>query len=187
MSQPTLRPQDVVVLAKLLAYRGRRPPMAQIGVDLSISSSEVHAALKRLALSHLVSTDAMGNRPLRKPVLEFLLHGLKYAFPAKRGEVTRGVPTSYAAPPLNKRIQPGSELPPVWPFPEGQQRGVALEPLYRTVPAAALRDQFLYELLALIDALREGRARERKLAENELIRRLRQDERPESDATRSGH
>ena len=52
------------------------------------------------------------------------------------------------------------------------QRGVTVEPLYKTAPAAALRDPFLYELLALIDALREGRARERKLAEKELIDRL---------------
>ena len=29
---------------------------------------------------------------------EFLLHGVKYAFPAEHGEVTRGVPTSFAAP-----------------------------------------------------------------------------------------
>jgi len=156
--------------------------MAQMGVDLSISSSEIHAALKRLVLSRLVSSDATGNRPMLEPVQEFLVHGLRYAFPAKRGEVTRGVPTSYAAPPLSKRIQPGSELPPVWPFAEGHQRGVTLEPLYKTVPAAALSDPLLYELLALIDALREGRARERKLAESELIHRLRQDEQPESES-----
>lgn len=147
--------------------------MAQMGLELSISSSEVHAALKRLVLSRLVSSDADGNRPLLKAVEEFLVHGVKYAFPARRGEVTRGVPTSYAAPPLNKEIEPGSELPPVWPFSEGQHRGVSLEPLYKTAPAAALRDQILYEMLALIDALREGRARERKLAEKELIQRLR--------------
>ena len=64
MPQPTLRPQDVLVLAKLLSYRGPRPPMAQMGIDLSISSSEVHAALKRLVLSRLVSSGAPGNRPL---------------------------------------------------------------------------------------------------------------------------
>ena len=157
MNQPTLRPQDILVLAKLLSYRGPRPPMAQMGIDLSISSSEVHAALKRLALSRLISSDATGNRPLLEPVQEFLVHRLKCAFPAKRGEVTRGVPTSYAASPLNRRIQPGSELLPVWPCAEGAQRGVTLEPLYKTVPAAALRDPFLYELLALLDALRDGR------------------------------
>lgn len=187
MKQASLRPQDILVLAKLLSYGGRRPPMAQIGVDLSISSSEVHAALKRLALSRLVSSNSQGNRPRLEAVQEFLIHGLKYAFPAKRGEVTRGVPTSYAAPPLNKQIEPGSELPPVWPFPEGHQRGISLEPLYRTVPAAALRDQFLYELLALIDALREGRARERRLAEKELIDRLGNQtyEKPQSGSDRN--
>jgi len=173
MLQPSLRPQDILVLAKLLTYRGRRPPIAQLGIDLSISSSEVHAALKRLALSRLVSSDLDGNQPLLQAVEEFLVHGVKYAFPAKRGEVTRGVPTSYAALPLSKDIEPGSELAPVWPFPEGTLRGVSLEPLYKTAPHAALRDQSLYELLALIDALREGRARERKLAEKELIARLR--------------
>lgn len=147
--------------------------MAHMGTDLKISSSEIHAALKRLALARLVSIDADGNRPLLDAVEEFLIHGVKYAFPAKRGEVTRGLPTSYAAPPLNEHIAAGGDLPPVWPYPQGSLRGVTLEPLYKTVPAAALRDERLYELLALIDALREARARERNLAEKELIARLR--------------
>jgi hypothetical protein len=147
--------------------------MAQMGTDLSISSSEVHGALKRLALARLVSNDADGHRPLLDAVLEFLIHGLKYAFPARRGELTRGVPTSHAAPPLNQHLAQGGDPPPVWAYPQGSQRGVSLEPLYKTVPAAALRDERLYELLALIDALRDGRARERNLAEKELTARLR--------------
>jgi hypothetical protein len=147
--------------------------MAQIGLDLSVSSSVVHAALKRLAVSRLVSPDAEAGRPPVKAVEEFLIHAVKYAFPAQRGEVTRGVLTSYAAPPLSAKIAGDSGLPPVWPHPEGQHRGVSLEPLYRTVPVAALRDPLLYELLALVDALRDGRARERRLAEQELIARLR--------------
>jgi hypothetical protein len=147
--------------------------MAQMGTDLSISPSEVHAALKRLALARLVSSDTDGHRPLRDAVQEFLIHGLKYAFPARRGELTRGVPTSYAAPPLNKHVAQGGDPLPVWAYAQGNQRGVSLEPLYKTVPAAALRDEQLYELLALIDALRDGRARERNLAEKELTARLR--------------
>ena len=145
-----------------------------MSVDLSISSSEVHAALKRLAFARLVSSDADENRPILEAAEEFLVHGVKYAFPVRPGEVTRGLATSYAAPPLNQQIDPGSEPPPVWPFPEGPQRGVSLEPLYKTAPVAARRDPFLYELLALVDALREGRARERKLAEKELVARIRQ-------------
>ena len=100
------------------------------------------------------------------------MHGVKYAFPARRGEVTRGMLTSYAAPPLSADIAGGSDLPPVWPSPEGKHRGVSLEPLYKTVPIAARRDPFLYEMLALLDALRDGRAREKRLAERHLIARL---------------
>jgi hypothetical protein len=37
---------------------------------------------------------------------------------------------------------------------------------------AALRDSYLYEMLTLIDALRDGRARERQIAEEELKLRL---------------
>jgi hypothetical protein len=151
--------------------------MAQMGVDLCVSSSEIHASLKRLEFSRLVSDGASGHRPMLQAVEEFLIHGVRYAFPPKRGEVTRGMPTSYAAPPLSRHIDAGSEPPPVWPFPEGQQRGASLEPLYRTVPAAAQRDPILYEFLALVDAVRDGRARERQMAERELIDRLRASER----------
>jgi hypothetical protein len=148
--------------------------MAQIGMELSISSSEVHASLKRLVRSGLVSPDSEGQRPLLDAVEEFLVHGVKYAFPPKRGEVTRGLPTSYAAPPLNKYVVASPEWPPVWPFPEGQERGVTLEPLYKTVPLVASRDSELYEWLVLIDGLREGRSRERKYAAEEVARRLKQ-------------
>lgn len=172
MPQPSLKPQDVVVLAKLLCYEGGRPSMAQVGIDLALSASEVHAALKRLAASRLISNDLSEGRPLLASVEEFLIHGLKYVFPAKRGEVTRGMLTSYAAPPLSAEIKGGSDPPPVWPSLDGAHRGVSIEPLYKTVPIAARRDPILYEILALLDALRDGRAREKRLAEERLISRL---------------
>jgi hypothetical protein len=103
---------------------------------------------------------------------EFLVHGLKYAFPPERGELTRGVPTGHAAEPLKSRISAGADPPPVWPFPEGKARGYSFAPLYKTVPRAALRDSYLYEMLALIDALRDGRSRDRHIAEEELKLRL---------------
>jgi hypothetical protein len=65
-----------------------------------------------------------------------------------------------------------AELPPIWPDPEGTVRGEGLAPLYRSAPRAALRDPRLYEWLALVDAVRAGRARERKLAALEIERRL---------------
>ena len=87
--------------------------------------------------------------------------------------MTRGVPTSYAAEPLKRYIKAGDEPLPVWPSSNGQIRGTALEPLYPGVPDAVERDSYLYELLALVDAIRDGRARERKIAERELVTRLR--------------
>lgn len=163
--------QDVVVLAKLISYGGNRPSIAQLAADLSLSSSQVHLSLKRLERSHLI--DGQGGRPLLRAVEEFLLHGVKYAFPARRGETTRGIPTAYAAPPLNAHIVESGDLPPVWPDAEGDRRGITLEPLHKTVPRAARKDPVLYELLALVDVLRDGRARERRLAERELSARLR--------------
>ena len=50
----------------------------------------------------------------------------------------------------------------------GSKRGYAFLPLYKKVPQAALKDDELYQLLALVDALRDGGARERELAEREL-------------------
>lgn len=168
-----LKPQDIVVVLKLCGYGANRPPFAQIAADLAMSSSEVHGALKRAQASHLVHGSELESRPNVGALEEFLIHGLKYVFPAEHGGPTRGLPTSYAAAPLNRLIVAGDEPIPVWPHPEGTSRGIALAPLYKTVPIAAMGDPSLYEKLALVDALRDGRTRERKLAEQELKRILR--------------
>jgi DNA-binding Lrp family transcriptional regulator len=168
-----LKPQDIVVVLKLCGYGSKRPPFAQIAADLAMSPSEVHGAVKRAQAARLLHGSEMNGRPNVSAIEEFLIHGLKYAFPAEHGGTTRGLPTSYAAAPLNRLIAAGDEPIPVWPYPEGKRRGVALAPLYKTVPIAATRDPSLYEKLALVDALRDGRARERKLAAQELKKRLR--------------
>jgi hypothetical protein len=168
-----LKPQDVVVALKLCAYPDVRPAMSIIANDLSLSPSEVHGAIGRLRASRLLHGPNSKDRPNISALEEFLVHGLKYVFPAEHGEVTRGIPTSYAAEPLKSEVSMSSDLPPVWPWPEGNTRGVGLEPLYRSVPQAALRDPILYQLLALVDAIRDGRARERKIAERDLVHRLR--------------
>jgi hypothetical protein len=173
-----LKPQDVVVALKLCSYAGARPPMSVIGSDLSLSPSEVHGAIQRLRASRLIHRKSLNDRPNISGLEEFLIHGLKYAFPAKHGQVTRGVPTSYAAEPLKSEVSSSRDLPPVWPWHEGDTRGIALEPLYKSVPRAALRDPWLYEVLALADAIRDGRARERKMAEHELVDRLRAHAKP---------
>ncbi|HXB67568.1 MAG TPA: hypothetical protein VNY05_04960 [Candidatus Acidoferrales bacterium] len=168
-----LKPQDVLVALKLALHSNAEPPTyAQLAVSLGLSPSEVHAAVKRARAARLLNGLDSPFSVDRRALLEFVVHGLKYAFPAERGAMTRGIPTSYAAPPLNREFAPTSDPVPVWPHAEGTVRGFAFAPFARSAPAASRRDEKLYEVLALIDALREGRARERNLAEKELTVRL---------------
>jgi hypothetical protein len=169
-----LKPQDVVVALKLSGYPKGRPPMSIVGSDLGLSPSEVHGAIQRLKSSKLLHGSALQDKLNFSGLVEFLVHGLKYAFPAQHSGVTRGMATSYAAEPLKSEIAASNDLPPVWPWQEGDTKGLGLEPLYKTVPHAALRDPALYELLALVDAIRDGRARERNLAERDLVQRLKE-------------
>jgi DNA-binding Lrp family transcriptional regulator len=159
---------DVVVLLKLLLERHKRP-YAQVAKELAVSASEVHASVQRGILAGLI--DPLTRIPLRKPLEDYLLYGVRYAFPAPPGPIARGIPTAYAAPPLAEKIS-SDELPPVWPDPNGTVRGYSVEPLYSSVPAAAKSDSKLYELIALVDALRIGRARERNLAGEALKERI---------------
>jgi hypothetical protein len=107
----------------------------------------------------------------RTSLLEFLLYGLRYVFPQQPGPIVRGMPTAHSAPQLANQIVSETEVY-VWPDGEGSERGQWIEPLYRTVLGAARRDRSLYELLALVDGLRVGKARKRSLAEKELRKRI---------------
>jgi DNA-binding Lrp family transcriptional regulator len=167
-----LKPQDIFVVLKILANGSRRTPYVELAGSLGMSASEAHASVQRAVQSHLLRGSEMQHRPNLAALEEFLVHGLRYAFPAEHGEFTRGMATSYAAEPLRTLIPPGNDPIPVWPSIDGKERGVAFSPLYRTAPLAALRDPAFYEYLVLADALRDGRARERKIAERELHKRL---------------
>jgi len=166
-----LKPQDVLVLLKL-AVGGRGASYQKLANELFMSSSEVHEALKRAVKSQLVTKIGSEMRLVRPALIEFLVHGIRYVFPAECGGLTRGMPTASAVEPLLQQLVGGSELPPVWPDPEGAVQGLAFSPLYRSVPQAARSDAALYELLALVDAVRGGDARERQLAQKELEERL---------------
>jgi hypothetical protein len=135
-----------------------------------MSTSEVHAGIKRAVAARLM--DSHRGRPLKKSLEEFLVYGVKYAYPPDHGSLTRGIPTGYAAPPLRDMITQPDEPPPVWPDPEGSTRGYEFSPLYKSVPKAAQKDEKLYELLAIVDSIRDGRAREREIVIKELKKRL---------------
>lgn len=171
--QIVLKPQDLVVLLRLALVSDSVPTYAALAAELGLTASEIHAGLERARIAQLVRKDQAGKPSIVREALKlFVVHGARYVFPAVHGELTRGTPTGYAAPPLNEKIVQPNEVPPVWPHKDGQVRGVAFYPLYPTVPDAAGRNQPLYELLALFDAVRGGSARERALAIDLLSERL---------------
>jgi len=70
---------------------------------------------------------------------------------------------------LSDHLSYSSSLPYIWPAQSYQSiSGLAVEPLYKSVPYAALDDNFLYEVFALIDVFRIGSPREKKIAEKLL-------------------
>ena len=163
------KPQDVVVALKLALGAGDLS-YAELGKVLGLSASEAHAAVRRLVEARLLDPET--KRVRLEAFRNFLVHGVPYVFPASPKAVTRGMPTAWAAPAMAGKISSSDQLPPVWPDPEGKVLGAAVQPLYASVPGAARRDPELYHLLALVDALRIGRARERALAEKEIGQRL---------------
>lgn len=174
-----LKPQDILVLLKLVAAGDPEISFGRLAAELGMSPSEVHQAVKRAERGGLLRTKPARDGGQRKEVnrsalREFLVHGLRYVFPAVRGGESRGIPTGADAP-VMKGLNPTSSLPAVWPHPEGSVRGLEFEPIYSSAAGAAQRDDKLYDLLALVDAIRGGRARERGIAIRELERRLSED------------
>ena len=167
-----LKPQDVLVVLKLVAIGNKSWSYVSLSVELGMSPSQVHSAVKRSLAASLAVHKNEEIVPNIRNMEEFLIHGLKYVFLPERGEMTRGMPTGYAAPPLGDLFVSSNEPPPVWPDPEGEVRGIAFSPLYKSAPKAARADPKLYELLVLVDGIRAGRARERDIASKELRARL---------------
>lgn len=156
--------QDIALLLKLAIADEPPPKSKNLAESLSISASEVSKAMKRCAEAGLLAVAGTEKRVNRSGLMEFLSHGLRYAFPPARGSMVRGVPTGASAAPLKSHLLQDTEPPTVWPYAEGKVRGISLAPLYKGAPKAALRDPKFYGVLALCDAIRCGRTRERNLA-----------------------
>jgi hypothetical protein len=146
------------------------PPSLASDID-SVMGAQEPAGIYRMTRKRSRPAGAAGEfaasdnavRPHAHHLAEFALHGAKYAFPGVRLPLAVGVPTSHSAPAFAGMFAPGS-TDFVWPHPNGAVRGVGVEPLHPSVPFAANQDAKLYEMLALFDALRVGKARERGMA-----------------------
>jgi DNA-binding Lrp family transcriptional regulator len=167
-SKNNLKPQDILILLKIVALGNQSWFHHTIAKELGISQSEVSQSLNRSKYAGLI--DEARKKVNKIAFTEFLLHGVAYAFPQQPGAIVRGVLTAHAAEPLNKIINSNEKY--VWPYAKGLERGQSIEPLYNTVVEATLSDKVLYELLTLVDAIRVGRVREKEIAKKELEKRI---------------
>ena len=187
-----MKRQDVGVLLKLASLEddeqdiGRQPArhglvagedpysVRSLEAALGISKTQGSASIKRSMTSGIAIKDRKTGRPKpnRRQLREFIVHGLKFVFPVKPGAMQRGLPTAFAAPALRDFLRSAGSLISVWPYARGQEMGQSIEPLFKSVPEAAERDERLYAYLALVDAVRLGNQREANLAANLLAERL---------------
>jgi len=168
-SQPTLRPFDVAVALRLvLVPEDRYEPMA---IALATSTSAVHRSVARLQHAGICGP---GSRTVTKDSLgEFLVHGVRYAFPPVHGPERIGIPTACAHPELASAVGDAASVRPlVWPMDGGPMRAETLVPLFNGVTKVATRDARLHHLLACVDALRVGTHHERSVAESQLRHHL---------------
>ena len=163
-----IKPQDVAILVKLLTKLDENWRQVDIAAELGLSQGEVAKSLARLTRAELVHN----KKPKAAASLEFLVHAIKYVFPVQAGPLSIGVPTATSAPFHLKMVSQNKEDVFVWPSVSGKKRGQSIVPFYANLAEAALKDEKFYEMMSAIEILRMGRAREKKLAENFLRKKL---------------
>lgn len=157
-----LRPHDVCVgLQWLLTPEATYRELASC---VGLSLGEAHNATRRLEIAQLLQPASRVVQ--RGALLEFLIHGVPYAYPGQLGPETQGVPTAYSGPALAREIA-GTDVI-VWPSVRGEARGSALVPLCNAAPLLREKNPDLYRWLTIVDAIRVGRSRERSLARSLL-------------------
>ncbi len=159
-----MRPQDVVILLKILTTDQPDWQYRDLAASLHISISEISESLNRSQLAGLV--DVSRKKIFRQSLMEFIQYGLHYVFPQLPGTMVTGIGTAHSHPFYKKKFI--SEINYVWPDQDGDMRGLAIQPLYKSVVKAVKKDEALYKLLAGIDIIRVGKTRETKLALEEL-------------------
>ena len=169
---PMLKPQDILVACKLFTLGDAEWPIRRLAGSLSISVGETHAAIERGKISGILGTPRGRLNVGRKKLLDLVSVAVPQVYYAVRGSVETGVPTAMHAEPLKGVFsKDGRPIPLVWPSERGTVKGESLMPLYPTVSRAVEHDPGLHRLLALIDVVRVGDAKDRKLA-TDLLERM---------------
>lgn len=159
-----MRPLDVVILLKIVCLESKSWQYRDLSSQLYISVSEVSESLSRSHISGLI--DESKKKVRVNSLMEFIEFGLPYVFPVVPGQIVTGVPTAYSNPFYKAHFLGSVDY--VWKDEQGTMRGLSIEPLHKGVTQAVLDDEVLYKLLSGIDILRVGRAREKKMALEEM-------------------
>jgi hypothetical protein len=159
-----MRPQDIVILLKILTIPGSNWQYRDLSFSLYLSISEISESLQRSHIAGLI--DESKRNVHRQSLMEFIRYGLHYVFPQSPGTMVTGIPTAHSYPFYSRLFK--SEISYVWPDDDGNMRGLAIQPLYKSVVKAVKQDELLYKLLASIDVIRVGRTREFKAGLEEL-------------------
>lgn len=167
-----VRSSDIYVLSGLLAHDGEWS-YRFLADRLHVPHPVIQRALVRAQEADLYSGE---RREVHVPHFEeFAIHAARFVAPAQLGALVPGVPAAWAAEPMASEIHSsGEEPPPVWPYARGQVRGQAIEPLHPAAPEAIEGWPELGEILALLDSLRAGDPRVRRVAEDLLVPLLRE-------------
>lgn len=152
-------PFDVVLALRLVRPAGT---IVSISEELAVAPSQVHAGLVRLRRAGLLRPT--GRETNARALGEFVLYGVRYAFPARRGPIAPGIPTGHSAPPLAPLIDAPDVL--VWKAADAPTavQGFSVVPLYPGATQLLERSPETYELTTLVDALRLGDRRARGFA-----------------------
>jgi hypothetical protein len=159
-----MRPQDIVLLLKVLTVSTPDWQYRDLAASLYLSVSEISESLNRSHIAGLI--DESKRKVYRQSLMEFIRYGLHYVFPQVPGTMVTGIPTAHSYPFYARLFK--SEMNYAWPDDNGNIRGLAIQPLYPSVVKAVKQDEQLYKSLASIDIIRVGRTRELKVAIEEL-------------------
>ena len=114
-----MRPQDIVILLKIMLLNGKKWTFAELASSLQISETEVFFTIERNKLAGIVCPDK--SRVNKLTLREFLIYGLKYVFPPQVGHSARGIATAHSAPPVKEHISEGNDHY-VWAYYKGTKR-----------------------------------------------------------------
>ncbi|MGH1471516.1 MAG: hypothetical protein ACRBCS_10000 [Cellvibrionaceae bacterium] len=167
-----LKPQDTLLLLKHWSMHRSDQclSMRDLQDSIGISASEVSKGAKRLQAARLLVRHDKGLFAEQNALLEWLSYGIRYAYSPKKSGYGRGMPTAWNCHLVKSDILPPSPAM-IWQQARGEVEGVFVEPIYHSVLLAASNDPLLYQILALVDAVRLGKPRELTIA-RELLKKL---------------